>query len=244
MTPAKLMQGGFESGKYFARSANRQAHLAYARGAKFVNDLRVVYEIQSRLQPEQEPANSPVVAPSPEQPSRAAKFESAAEDGAEFAARPHAGARRKHAGDAAAGILAARVDRVQYQELSMKCAVHAEVDANWLLPRIAARRYARECTREVRGALYCEACLAGMVAAAPGPATGQPVVKPDVNPGLARVLGFIPGLGAVYNGEYIKGADPRGDIRRNDRARYRATFPTGTSCSSPSRSAASIATCR
>lgn len=29
---------------------NRHAHLLYARGAKFVNDLRVVYEIQSRLQ--------------------------------------------------------------------------------------------------------------------------------------------------------------------------------------------------
>jgi hypothetical protein len=28
--------------------------------------------------------------------------------------------------------------------------------------------------------------------------------KPDVNPGLAAFLGFIPGLGAVYNGEYIK----------------------------------------
>lgn len=32
-----------------ARAANRQAHLAYARGTKFVNDLRLVYEIQSRF---------------------------------------------------------------------------------------------------------------------------------------------------------------------------------------------------
>jgi anti-sigma factor RsiW len=31
------------------RAANRQVHLTYAHGAKFVNDLRVVYEIQSRL---------------------------------------------------------------------------------------------------------------------------------------------------------------------------------------------------
>ena len=30
-------------------TANRQAHLAYARTSKFVSDLRVVYEIQSRL---------------------------------------------------------------------------------------------------------------------------------------------------------------------------------------------------
>lgn len=33
------------------QSANSHAHLAFARGVKFVNDLRVVYEIQSRLQP-------------------------------------------------------------------------------------------------------------------------------------------------------------------------------------------------
>jgi len=30
-------------------AANRQVHLTYARSTKFVNDLRVVYEIQSRL---------------------------------------------------------------------------------------------------------------------------------------------------------------------------------------------------
>jgi anti-sigma factor RsiW len=36
------------------RNADRQAHLIYARGSKFVSDLRVVYEIQSRLRPESE----------------------------------------------------------------------------------------------------------------------------------------------------------------------------------------------
>jgi Putative zinc-finger len=33
-----------------ARAANRQAHLTYANGVRFVNDLRVVYEIRSRLE--------------------------------------------------------------------------------------------------------------------------------------------------------------------------------------------------
>ena len=32
------------------RAANRQAHLTYANGVRFVNDLRVVYEIRSRLE--------------------------------------------------------------------------------------------------------------------------------------------------------------------------------------------------
>ncbi len=57
------------------RDANRQVHLTYAKGAKFVNDLRVVYEIQSRLssQPESmsEPISVPVTRPSGEpQPGR------------------------------------------------------------------------------------------------------------------------------------------------------------------------------
>src|ERR1700723_867970 len=41
------------------RTANRQAHLTFAKSAKFVNDLRVVYEIQTRLQPEAEPSQTP-----------------------------------------------------------------------------------------------------------------------------------------------------------------------------------------
>jgi hypothetical protein len=62
------------------RGANRQVHLTYARGAKFVNDLRVVYEIQSRLSPPEsmsEPISVPATRPSgepqpgqvPQQPS-------------------------------------------------------------------------------------------------------------------------------------------------------------------------------
>jgi len=70
ITPAKLRKADLSPSNLY-RSANRQVHLTYARGAKFVNDLRVVYEIQSRLQPEQEPASSsPVSAPTPEQQTR------------------------------------------------------------------------------------------------------------------------------------------------------------------------------
>jgi anti-sigma factor RsiW len=43
------------------RQVDRRAHLVYARSVKFISDLRVVYEIQSRFQPEPagEPAQSP-----------------------------------------------------------------------------------------------------------------------------------------------------------------------------------------
>jgi anti-sigma factor RsiW len=47
------------------RSADRQAHLAYAKGSKFVGDLRVVYEIKSRLEPSTEQDSAPQKAPAP-----------------------------------------------------------------------------------------------------------------------------------------------------------------------------------
>ncbi len=52
------------------RTANRHAHLMYARGTKFVNDLRVVYEIQSRLRPEAQPNQTPEPAPPPSDPQQ------------------------------------------------------------------------------------------------------------------------------------------------------------------------------
>src|SRR5580698_2865592 len=35
--------------------------------------------------------------------------------------------------------------------------------------------------------------------------TPPPVPNPDVSPGVAFVLGSIPGVGAIYNGQYAKG---------------------------------------
>lgn len=86
----------------------------------------------------------------------------------------------------------------------MKCAVHTEVDATGYC-RNCGRALCPACTREVQGVLYCESCLAGMVSGqqpTSGGAPGQGAAGPS--PGLALVLGFIPGLGAVYNGEYMK----------------------------------------
>ena len=41
------------------RQFDRRAHLVYARGVKFFSDLRVVYEIQSRFQPQNTSAPAP-----------------------------------------------------------------------------------------------------------------------------------------------------------------------------------------
>lgn len=64
--PARLTWSDLAPASLY-RAADRRAHLIYGRGVKFVNDLRVVYEIQSRLRPaaETEPAREPEAAPAP-----------------------------------------------------------------------------------------------------------------------------------------------------------------------------------
>ena len=78
----------------------------------------------------------------------------------------------------------------------MKCAVHPEIDATGYC-RNCGKAMCAQCTREVQGAVYCEGCLAAMVTR-PQSVSGGP------HPAVAVLLGFSPGLGAVYNGEYVK----------------------------------------
>jgi hypothetical protein len=86
----------------------------------------------------------------------------------------------------------------------------------------------QECTRVIGSAVFCEPCLAAKLAGAPSapgtssgttpggapadtawqwgagmPSGWQPPDGP--NPGLAALLGLIPGVGAMYNGQYAKG---------------------------------------
>jgi len=79
----------------------------------------------------------------------------------------------------------------------MNCAVHSETPAQGYC-RNCGKAMCDACKRDVRGILYCEDCLATTVSAPPAPAASGP------SPALAAVLGMVPGLGAVYNGEYLK----------------------------------------
>jgi hypothetical protein len=56
-----------------------------------------------------------------------------------------------------------------------------------------------ETLREVQGAYYCPDCLAAAVGQAPPGAKSS-----SGRAGTAAALGVIPGLGAVYNGDYWK----------------------------------------
>jgi hypothetical protein len=80
----------------------------------------------------------------------------------------------------------------------MNCAVHMDAEAAGYC-RNCGKALCSQCSREAGGSLYCEPCISALVAR-----PTAPVGPPGKNPWLAFVLGWVPGLGAVYNGEYIK----------------------------------------
>ena len=75
--------------------------------------------------------------------------------------------------------------------------------------RICGRPLAQNEVRTVGGVIYCaeHAPAANPPAASPPSPweTGIPPAETDVSPGLAFLLGLIPGVGAIYNGQYAKG---------------------------------------
>jgi LiaI-LiaF-like transmembrane region len=96
----------------------------------------------------------------------------------------------------------------------MNCAVHADTEASGYC-RNCGKAMCAACSHRVRDVLYCEDCLAqhvGLPAAPPSVAADPGGFVPIATPGqkqhnapvLAFLLGFIPGLGAIYNGEYNK----------------------------------------
>lgn len=93
----------------------------------------------------------------------------------------------------------------------MKCAVHPELDATGYC-RNCGKPMCAACSRPVRDVLYCEDCLAKITGLA---TPGAPVASANAEfgngprrggsqPVAALLLGFVPGLGAIYNGEYNK----------------------------------------
>lgn len=98
----------------------------------------------------------------------------------------------------------------------MNCANHP-ANAAVAYCRTCGKPLCASCTRDVKGVIYCENCLAERLAGVQ-PVTGQPlspVVPTTVpaapstgpNPAVAGILaGFFPfGVGAVYTGQYAKG---------------------------------------
>lgn len=83
----------------------------------------------------------------------------------------------------------------------MKCANHPLIDSVAYCAQ-CGRPLCEPCRREVKGTSYCEPCLAARLQSPMWGSSGQHV--PGANPGVAVALGFIPGVGAIYNGQIVK----------------------------------------
>ena len=87
----------------------------------------------------------------------------------------------------------------------MNCANH---------PDVAAAAYCQSCgkplctgcIRSVGGVVYCEPCLAARLSSPPiaGNPAAPGATDLHAHPVLAGLLGFIPGVGAMYNGQFVK----------------------------------------
>ena|ERR1017187_4154482 len=96
----------------------------------------------------------------------------------------------------------------------MNCQNHPETPATAYC-RNCGKPVCDACRRDAFGTVYCaEHTPAPPPPPAPGPVVTPPqavfaaapnYVRPDVSPGLALFLGTIPGVGAIYNGQYAKG---------------------------------------
>lgn len=91
----------------------------------------------------------------------------------------------------------------------MNCATHTDTPAAAFC-RTCGKALCENCKRDVMGAIYCEPCIAARLQTAPAGVPGQPVVTVAAvsnapSPGIAMLLGFIPGVGAMYNGQFMKG---------------------------------------
>lgn len=83
----------------------------------------------------------------------------------------------------------------------MKCANHPLNDSVAYCAQ-CGRPLCETCRREVKGTSYCEPCLAARLQSPLWSSGGHQGAGPS--PGVALALGFIPGVGAIYNGQIVK----------------------------------------
>jgi Domain of unknown function (DUF5668) len=97
----------------------------------------------------------------------------------------------------------------------MNCIYHPDIPAVAYC-RACGKALCEDCRRTFEGTIYCEEHVPVPAPAAAGPAAGTgyspytapvppPIPDAGASPGLAFLLGLIPGVGAIYNGQYVKG---------------------------------------
>src|ERR1700677_917395 len=86
----------------------------------------------------------------------------------------------------------------------MNCQNHPDVPAAAYC-QSCGKPLCTACMRSVGGSVFCEPCLAARLSSAPGgPIPIAPISGTHAHPVLAGLLGFIPGVGAMYNGQFVK----------------------------------------
>jgi B-box zinc finger len=87
----------------------------------------------------------------------------------------------------------------------MNCAVHNQTQAVAYC-RTCGKALCEDCKRDVMGAIYCEPCIAARLQGQPAAGVAAPPISvPSApSPAVAALLGFIPGVGAMYNGQFTK----------------------------------------
>ena len=86
----------------------------------------------------------------------------------------------------------------------MNCSTHTDVPAVAFC-RACGKALCADCRRVTQGTVYCAEHATGPAASSYSAGPAAPSQPVDSHPGLAFVLGFIPGVGAIYNGQYAKG---------------------------------------
>lgn len=97
----------------------------------------------------------------------------------------------------------------------MNCVTHPELPAIAYC-RTCGRALCEHCQRTSEGIVYCQEHVPAAAPPTPDPAAYSPYTAsapppmrpmgdPGASPGLAFLLGLIPGVGAIYNGQYVKG---------------------------------------
>src|ERR1700722_1034351 len=86
----------------------------------------------------------------------------------------------------------------------MNCQNHPDVPAAAYC-QSCGKPLCTACMRSVGGSVFCEPCLAARLSASQGGAfPNAPATGIHAHPLLAGLLGFIPGVGAMYNGQFAK----------------------------------------
>ncbi len=85
----------------------------------------------------------------------------------------------------------------------MNCTYHPEVPSSAFC-QFCGKPLCKDCVRNVGGSVFCETCLTERLRGTGAGTAAAPIFTGTPHPMLAALLGFIPGVGAMYNGQYAK----------------------------------------